>query len=63
MENDKDKMWSYSHKFNQPLDNGWVYSLDQTELEIIFLDMMSCDLEKKDCGEARGMLENIGIKC
>jgi hypothetical protein len=63
MENDKSKMWSYSYKFIQPLSNDWINNLDHTELEMIFLDMMSCDLEKKDCDEARDMLKDIGIKC
>ena len=62
MENDKENNWSYSHKFNQKIDQGWIYSLDQTEIEMIFLDMMSCDLESEDCVEAREMLEDIGIK-
>lgn len=63
MGNNKENDWSYSYKFNQRLDHGWIYSLDQTELEMIFLDMMSCDLEKEDCDEAREMLKDIGIKC
>jgi hypothetical protein len=63
MENDKQNNWSYSYNFTQPIIKNWVESLDTVTCEMILMDMMCCDLEKKDCDEARGMLENIGIKC
>jgi hypothetical protein len=63
----KDKnTWHYSFNFEQSWNNkptDWTINLNSTELEMIFLDMMSCDLEKEDCSEARVMLENIGIVC
>jgi hypothetical protein len=63
MENDKQNIWSYSYSFNQPLNNNWVSKLDEAELEMLFLSVMSDDLELTECSEARNMLENIGIKC
>ena len=68
MENDKN-MWHYSFKYTMPLHIGetnkgdWIDKLDSTQLEMLYLDVFGAELTDEECGEARQMLRNIGIKC
>jgi len=64
----KQNTWNYKFTFQQtwpqkeePQD--WTVNLDETELELLFLSAMSDELTETECGEAREMLSDIGIKC
>lgn len=55
----------YTWKQMYPTQNkhDWILDLDETNLMLIWLDMLECDLENRKLDTAVSMLENIGIKC
>ena len=57
-------LWTISHSWTQPWRGAhWTDELDQMQLIMIAMDLMECDVEEHDCGEAQQMLAGIGIGC
>jgi hypothetical protein len=59
------KQWTMGKQFNYTWPNyptEPVQIMDDVQLEMLITDILTEDLTAAECGEAREMLNNIGIK-
>ena len=64
---EKKKFPTLKFSWTQPLTHNdgyaWMDELDESDMMMIYLDMLEVDVENGKVDDAVAMLENIGIKC